>query len=207
MGHPLAAGRIGFGASCRSWNGSRRRVSAPSRPRGKHCTIHSRTLADVPPLEADGGIAETLARAVTHVQSEPTTVPFATEGGQFQRAGWSTVVCGPGISSRRTSRTSTSSAGAPGLRNLPGPGHRTSLRRIAGGRGGLVPTSRRRIPAPNEGAATMSGEPTVSDLPRDASRARRTIPAPARRSALFASLYDELRRSRNAKSGVARASP
>ena len=24
------------------------------------------------------------------------TVPFATEGGQFQRAGWSAVVCGPG---------------------------------------------------------------------------------------------------------------
>jgi acetylornithine deacetylase len=63
---------------------------------GKRCTIHSRILADVPPLEADGGAAEILARAVSPVAAEPTTVPFATEGGQFQRAGWPTVVCGPG---------------------------------------------------------------------------------------------------------------
>jgi acetylornithine deacetylase len=63
---------------------------------GKHCTIQSRLLADVPPLEAEGGAAEILAHAVSPVPGEPTTVPFATEGGQFQRAGWSTVVCGPG---------------------------------------------------------------------------------------------------------------
>jgi len=63
---------------------------------GKHCTIQSRLLADVPPLEADGGAAEQLARELSPVPGEPTTVPFATEGGQFQRAGWSTVVCGPG---------------------------------------------------------------------------------------------------------------
>jgi acetylornithine deacetylase len=63
---------------------------------GKCCTIQSRILSDVPALEADGGAAEALARAVLPVAGEPTTVPFATEGGQFQRAGWSTVVCGPG---------------------------------------------------------------------------------------------------------------
>jgi acetylornithine deacetylase len=63
---------------------------------GKRCTIHSEILADVPPLEADAGAAELLARAVSPVAGEPTTVPFATEGGQFQRAGWPTVVCGPG---------------------------------------------------------------------------------------------------------------
>ena len=50
----------------------------------------------MPPLIADGGIAEALARAVAPVSGDPITVPFATEGGQFQGAGWSTVVCGPG---------------------------------------------------------------------------------------------------------------
>ena len=53
-------------------------------------------LADVPPLEARDGIAEALAHAASGSAQESTTVPFATEGGQFQRAGWSTVVCGPG---------------------------------------------------------------------------------------------------------------
>lgn len=63
---------------------------------GKRCSIATDVLANVPPLEADNGAAEQLALAVTHASSEPTTVPFGTEGGQFQRAGWSTVVCGPG---------------------------------------------------------------------------------------------------------------
>jgi acetylornithine deacetylase len=67
---------------------------------GKHCTITNHVLANVPPLEADGGAAEQLARAVTQAPGQPelesTTVSFGTEGGQFQRAGWSTVVCGPG---------------------------------------------------------------------------------------------------------------
>ncbi len=63
---------------------------------GKHCTIHSEILADVPPLVADDGAAEALARAVASAPGDSVTVPFATEGGQFQRAGWSTVVCGPG---------------------------------------------------------------------------------------------------------------
>jgi len=63
---------------------------------GKHCTIETTTLANVPPLEARAGAAEALARLATSAAGEATTVPFATEGGQFQRAGWSTVVCGPG---------------------------------------------------------------------------------------------------------------
>jgi acetylornithine deacetylase len=63
---------------------------------GRSCSILSDVLADVPPLIADGGIAEQLARAVSPVTGDCITVPFATEGGQFQRAGWSTVVCGPG---------------------------------------------------------------------------------------------------------------
>ena len=63
---------------------------------GKRCSIQSTVLADVPPLEARDTAAETLAHAASGVAHESTTVPFATEGGQFQRAGWSTVVCGPG---------------------------------------------------------------------------------------------------------------
>lgn len=63
---------------------------------GKHCSIQSKVLADVPPLEARDGAAEAIAHAASGDAHESTTVPFATEGGQFQRAGWSTVVCGPG---------------------------------------------------------------------------------------------------------------
>jgi acetylornithine deacetylase len=63
---------------------------------GKRCAINTTILANVPPLEADNGLAEQLARAISPAASGTITVPFATEGGQFQRAGWSTVVCGPG---------------------------------------------------------------------------------------------------------------
>ena len=63
---------------------------------GKQCHIETTMKTDVPALHADGGLAEKLAHAAAETSAESTTVPFATEGGQFQRAGWSTVVCGPG---------------------------------------------------------------------------------------------------------------
>jgi acetylornithine deacetylase len=63
---------------------------------GKHCAIETTTLANAPPLEADSGAAEELARAAMQCPTESVTMPFATEGGLFQRAGWSTVICGPG---------------------------------------------------------------------------------------------------------------
>jgi acetylornithine deacetylase len=44
----------------------------------------------------EGGEAERLVRALTGDRSPARTVPFATDGGHFQAAGWSTVVCGPG---------------------------------------------------------------------------------------------------------------
>jgi acetylornithine deacetylase len=44
----------------------------------------------------EGGEAERLVRALTGDTSPAGTVPFATDGGHFQAAGWSTVVCGPG---------------------------------------------------------------------------------------------------------------
>jgi acetylornithine deacetylase len=63
---------------------------------GRPCSIQNEVLANVPPLEADGGAAEQLTRAALQATDESTTVSFGTEGGQYQRAGWSTVVCGPG---------------------------------------------------------------------------------------------------------------
>jgi acetylornithine deacetylase len=65
---------------------------------GKECGVDTTVLADVPPLEAERGIgaAELLARGAAESSAESIAVPFATEGGQFQHAGWSTVICGPG---------------------------------------------------------------------------------------------------------------
>ncbi len=52
--------------------------------------------ASVPPLlpEADGA-AEALVRHLTGA-NQAGVVSYATEGGQFQQAGFSTVICGPG---------------------------------------------------------------------------------------------------------------
>lgn len=51
---------------------------------------------DVPPLVPEAsGEAEALARRLTGDNSV-NVVSYATEGGQFQQAGYSTVVCGPG---------------------------------------------------------------------------------------------------------------
>lgn len=52
--------------------------------------------SDAPPLRPeDGGPAEELARRLTGDNAE-RFVSFGTEGGQFQSAGLSTVICGPG---------------------------------------------------------------------------------------------------------------
>jgi acetylornithine deacetylase len=64
---------------------------------GKTVTITNHVLANVPPLEAEeASAAEQLARVSAQEAADSTTVSFGTEGGQFQRAGWPTVVCGPG---------------------------------------------------------------------------------------------------------------
>ncbi|MBW4051224.1 MAG: acetylornithine deacetylase [Proteobacteria bacterium] len=64
---------------------------------GKRCEIETTVLADAPALRAekDGRAAE-LVRAVTERHETDIAVPFGTEAGYFQQAGWSTVVCGPG---------------------------------------------------------------------------------------------------------------
>ncbi len=53
-------------------------------------------LAGVPPLEVEAdGVAEALLRRLTGL-NDTIAVSFGTEGGLFQEAGFSTVVCGPG---------------------------------------------------------------------------------------------------------------
>ncbi len=54
-------------------------------------------LADAPPL-TDEGSAEAVAfvRRLTGANAAPTKVAYATEGGQFQQAGFPTLICGPG---------------------------------------------------------------------------------------------------------------
>ena len=64
---------------------------------GKRCEIETTVIADAPPLQAEeGGAAAALVRAVARQHEPDIAVPFGTEGGYFQQAGWSTVVCGPG---------------------------------------------------------------------------------------------------------------
>lgn len=63
---------------------------------GKRCTVSTTVQVDVPALSADSGRAERLVRMAIQSDADSIAVPFATEGGQFQCAGWSTVVCGPG---------------------------------------------------------------------------------------------------------------
>jgi acetylornithine deacetylase len=43
-----------------------------------------------------GGAAETLARRLTGDNGPTRAVPYAAEAGQFQQAGFSVVICGPG---------------------------------------------------------------------------------------------------------------
>ena len=54
-------------------------------------------LSFTPPLapEADGA-AEAFARRLTGDNGPPRVVAYAAEAGQFQQAGYSTVICGPG---------------------------------------------------------------------------------------------------------------
>jgi len=71
-------------------------LQAEMRKTAPEATVRVETLSDVPPLRPeDMGEAEALARAITGDNS-PRVVAYGTEGGQFQEAGFSTVICGPG---------------------------------------------------------------------------------------------------------------
>lgn len=58
-------------------------------------TFDAKAVARALTAEEDG-VAEALARTLTGYDGPARTVPFATDGGHFQAAGLSTVVCGPG---------------------------------------------------------------------------------------------------------------
>ena len=54
-------------------------------------------LAAVPSLRPEtGGVAETLSAMLSGGDGSGSAVPYSAEAGQFQRAGLSTVICGPG---------------------------------------------------------------------------------------------------------------
>ena len=53
--------------------------------------------SDVPPFQPElDGAAEAFARRMTGDNGPPRVVAYAAEAGQFQQAGFSTVICGPG---------------------------------------------------------------------------------------------------------------
>ncbi len=71
-------------------------VEAEMRKTAPEAKVSVELISDVPPLRPeDMGEAETLARAFTGDNAQ-RVVAYGTEGGQFQEAGFSTVVCGPG---------------------------------------------------------------------------------------------------------------
>jgi acetylornithine deacetylase len=70
---------------------SSRNARAPEA--GARIEVRAMTPALAP---EDGGAAEAFARRLTGDNGPPRVVSYAAEAGQFQRAGYSTVICGPG---------------------------------------------------------------------------------------------------------------
>ena len=72
------------------------RLSREMRNVDPACGIVVAIKAEVPPCRRENdGAAEALARELTGDNDEHVAA-YGTEAGQFQAAGWSTVVCGPG---------------------------------------------------------------------------------------------------------------
>lgn len=78
------------------YNEEAAKVLAEMRAIAPECDITTEELADGPPLmpEPDNPAAE-LAHALTGANGR-RSVSYAAEAGQFQEAGFSTVICGPG---------------------------------------------------------------------------------------------------------------
>ncbi len=71
-------------------------ILPPLRRRAPQCAIDTQLLVDVPPLaEAPDNPALDLVRQLTGVNAWDQ-VAYAAEAGQFQRAGFAAVICGPG---------------------------------------------------------------------------------------------------------------
>lgn len=72
-------------------------ADAKLRDAGEGMGIAVRTLAEVPGLRYEkNSAAERLCAKLQGLEDEGTAVPYGAEAGQFQAAGFSTVICGPG---------------------------------------------------------------------------------------------------------------
>jgi len=73
------------------------KVRSRLEPLGPECGVHVHKRADAPPLRIDrDSAAERFIRTLTG-DNGVKVAAFATEAGQFQRAGFSAVICGPGF--------------------------------------------------------------------------------------------------------------
>lgn len=83
-------------AICEEFDAEARAVLADMQAIAPECEITTETLAEGPPLmpKADNPAAE-LAHMLTGSNSRKS-VSYAAEAGQFQQAGFPTVICGPG---------------------------------------------------------------------------------------------------------------
>ena len=73
------------------------RVDAEMQARFADTGIVLERLASTPPMTAAGSEdAVAFVRKLTGENTPPAQVAYAAEGGQFQRAGFPTVICGPG---------------------------------------------------------------------------------------------------------------
>ena len=74
-----------------------RKLDASLKARAPEAGVSVRLLSNVPGFAPEpDGAAEAFARRLAGDNGPPRAVAFATEAGQFQRAGLSTVLCGPG---------------------------------------------------------------------------------------------------------------
>jgi acetylornithine deacetylase len=74
-----------------------RAMDAALKARAPEAGVRIETRSVTPPFRPEaGGSAETLARTLAGDNGPNRVVPYAAEAGQFQQAGFSTVICGPG---------------------------------------------------------------------------------------------------------------
>jgi acetylornithine deacetylase len=72
-------------------------MDAALKARAPEAGVKMEQLADVPPLTPErDGAAERLIRRLAGDNGPGRAVAYAAEAGQFQQAGYSTVICGPG---------------------------------------------------------------------------------------------------------------
>jgi acetylornithine deacetylase len=73
-----------------------RGVEAEMRSRAPGCRVETEKITNAPAFApTPDNPAANLAKTITGANATDV-VPYATEAGQFQEAGFSTVVCGPG---------------------------------------------------------------------------------------------------------------